>query len=127
MHDGPSEKNFALYAARCYDNPNCFDTEEFLDDLKKFSYVKRLLGRYRDTGEIKERLILNHLRVLYNVFGSNATGMLFCKMNDTYYPMLKPFLELMGYLPDLVYVGGEALYTKGIPTDATIVERLREI
>ena len=64
------DSNFMLYAAANYDNPQCYDTDEFYDDLKRFKYLKRLLNRYKETGELKERLILNHLTVIYNVFGS---------------------------------------------------------
>ena len=63
------DTNFMLYAAAHYDNPQCYDTDEFYDDLKRFKYLKRLLNRYKETGELKERLILNHLTVIYNVFG----------------------------------------------------------
>jgi len=72
------DTNFMLYAAAHYDNPQCYDTDEFYDDLKRFKYLKRLLNRYKETGELKERLILNHLTVIYNVFGSTpATRLLF--------------------------------------------------
>ena len=57
--------NFLLYAAKHYDNPQCFDTKEFYDDLKRFKYLKRLFNRYKETGDLKERLIINHLQILY--------------------------------------------------------------
>jgi hypothetical protein len=96
------DSNFILYAAANYDNPQCYDTDEFYDDLKRFKYLKRLLNRYRETGELKERLILNHLTVIYNVFGSTpATRLLFFKL-DGNYDLLKPFLVLMGLMPDKV-------------------------
>ena len=72
------DSNFLLYAASNYDNPQCYDTDEFYDDLKRFKYLKRLFNRYKETGELKERLILNHLIVIYNVFGPMpATRLLF--------------------------------------------------
>ena len=61
------ESNFLLYAAKHYDNPQCFDTVEFYEDLNRFKYLKRLFNKYRDGGELKERLILNHVMVLYNL------------------------------------------------------------
>ena len=60
------DSNFMLYAAANYDNPQLYDTDEFYDDLKRFKYLKRLFNRYKETGELKERLILNHLIVIYN-------------------------------------------------------------
>ena len=82
------DSNFVLYAAKHYDNPQCYDVEEFHDDLKRFKYLKRLLGKYEDTGELRENLILNHIIVLYNVFGEAATRMLFFKLVG-YYSYLK--------------------------------------
>jgi hypothetical protein len=91
-----------LYAAKYYDNPECFDTEEFFTDLKRFKYLKRLFNKYKDCGELKERLILNHIIVIYNVFGVEpATRMLFFRLGD-HYEYLKPFLEFLGYLPKSV-------------------------
>ena len=79
------DSNFMLYAAANYDNPQCYDTDEFYDDLKRFKYLKRLLNRYKETGELKERLILNHLTVIYNVFGSTpATRLLFFKLFNSF-------------------------------------------
>ena len=96
------DSNFMLYAAANYDNPQCYDTDEFYDDLKRFKYLKRLLNRYKETGELKERLILNHLTVIYNVFGSTpATRLLFFKL-EGYFNLLKPFLVLMGHMPEKV-------------------------
>ena len=96
------DSNFMLYAAANYDNPQCYDTDEFYDDLKRFKYLKRLLNRYKETGELKERLILNHITVIYNVFGPTpATRLLFFKL-EGYYNLLKPFLVLMGHMPEKV-------------------------
>ena len=64
-----TEDNFILYAAKCYDNPNCHNINEFYDDLNKFKYLKKLFYRYRVDGVLKERLITNHIIVLQNVFG----------------------------------------------------------
>jgi len=76
--------NFLLYAAKHYDNPQCFDTKEFYDDLKRFKYLKRLFNRYKETGDLKERLIINHLQVIYNLFGVEpSTRMLFLALKKT--------------------------------------------
>lgn len=102
MIDKLDETNFILYAAKHYDNPDCFDTEEFVSDLKRFKYLKRLFNKYHESNDLKERLILNHIIVIYNVFGIvPATRMLFFRM-DGLHSYLKPFLEFLGYLPSRV-------------------------
>lgn len=122
-----TDSNFVLYAAKCYDNPHCNGTEEFLDDLKRFRYVKRLMNQYAEGGELKSRLILNHLIVVYNVFeNAGATDMLFYRLRglERY---LKPFLVLMGRMPARVRVGGREVADSDIDMDAGIVEDLRKI
>ena len=102
MYDKLDETNFVLYAAKHYDNPECFDTEEFISDLKRFKYLKRLFNKYHENNELKERLILNHIIVIYNVFGVEAaTKMLFFRL-DGLHCYLKPFLDFLGYLPQRV-------------------------
>lgn len=97
-----TEDNFMLYAAQNYDNPKCFDDDEFFDDLKRFKYLKKLLKKYRDTGVIRERLILNHIIIIYNLFGHNtATRMLFFKL-DGYHMELKTFLTYLNYMPEKI-------------------------
>lgn len=124
-HDPIDDDNFVLFAAKHYDNPQCYDAEEFYDDLKRFKYLKRLFGKYEETGELRERLILNHLIVLYNVFGDVTTKMLFYKL-DGYYSYLIPFLVLLHRLPDKVNLGN-IIYTSDIPMDNNIVNVLRKI
>ena len=124
------DSNFILYAAANYDNPQCYDTDEFYDDLKRFKYLKRLFNRYKETGELKERLILNHLIVIYNVFGPNpATRLLFFKL-EGYYDLLKPFLMLMNQMPEIVYgIGPENKNIKSVDLsmDSSIIKTLRKI
>jgi hypothetical protein len=121
------DESFLLYAAKYYDNPQCQDIEEFHDDLKRFKYLKRLFGKYAESGELRERLILNHLIILYNVFGNAATRMLFFKLKD-HLQYLKPFLLLMGQMPDRVISADGHLYiSSDIPMDQAIVETLRGI
>jgi hypothetical protein len=119
------ENNFILYAAKHYDNAQCHDTEEFFDDLKRFKYLRRLFGKYEDSGDLKERLILNHLIILYNVFGSEATKLLFFRLKG-YHHYLKPFLVLMNRMPDHVDIG-TMIYSSDIPMDPHIVNVLRKI
>ncbi len=121
------ESNFLLYAAKHYDNPQCLDTEEFYDDLKRFKYLKRLFGKYEESGELRERLIINHLIVLYNVFGIHATRMLFYKL-DQHYSYLKPFLVLLNYMPDKVIISADRIiYSSDIAMNQHIIDVLRKI
>lgn len=124
------ETNFLLYAAKHYDNPHCYDTVEFYEDLNRFKYIKRLLNKYEESGEIKDRLIINHLTIIYNVFGAEAgTRLLFLKLRD-YLHLIKPFLVMMGTLPDIVKkigIEGKDIHTSDIPMEEAIVEVLRKI
>lgn len=99
---------------------------EFYDDLKRFKYIKRLLIKYKETGELRERLILNHLIVLYNVFGRKATDMIFLKLSG-YYEEIKPFLVLLGYMPEVIEIEKIKIYNSDIKLDTVIVNKLRGI
>ena len=93
MYETINADNVVMYAIRHYDNPHCEGEKEFEDDLKRFKYIKRLLRKYYDTGILKERLLLNHLIVLTNVFGSTAsTTLLLYKIQEEYWSTLKSFL-----------------------------------
>jgi hypothetical protein len=112
--------NFNLYAAKHYHSPNCIDEDEFFEDLKRFKYIKRLLNRYRSTGELSERLILNHLIVLLNVFGYEPTiEMLALKVELEHWSTLKPFLIYLRALKNDEFTG--------IKMDKFVIKRLREI
>ena len=96
-----NEENFTLFAIRHYDNPQCTSTEEFYEDIRRFRYLKRLLKRYHNSGELRERLILNHLIILNNVFGvENAVRMLQYKIDDEYWPVLKTSLLYLEYVDE---------------------------
>ncbi len=123
------ESNFILYAAQSYDNPQCMDETEFFDDLKRFKYLKRLFNKYKENGELKERLVLNHLTILYNLFEKGATRMLFFKLRN-YYDILIPFLKVLDRLParvDGIGIQGHIVYTKDIEEDPYVVDLLRSI
>ena len=93
MYETINPSNVVMYAIRHYNNPQCEGEKEFEDDLKRFKYIKRLLRKYYDTGILKERLLLNHLIVLTNVFGATAlTTLLLYKIQQEYWPVLKAFL-----------------------------------
>lgn len=131
MHnDQLDETNFLLYAAKHYDNPSCFDTLEFYEDLNRFKYIKRLLSRYDETGDLKERLILNHIIILYNLFGIPATTkMLFFKLKE-YHHYLIPFLSLLNFLPERVIgigIENRIININEIIPDAKIEAVLKDI
>jgi hypothetical protein len=121
--------NSLLYAAKHYDNPSCMDIVEFYDDLKRFKYIKRLLNKYRDSGNLKIRLVLNHIILLYNLFGQDAaTRLLFLKL-DGYYSELLPFLLYLNRLPEVVYQVGlppQDINTGHIKPDIRLFELIKE-
>jgi len=124
-----TEDNFLMIAMKSYANPHCMDIAEFHEDLKKIKYIKRLFNVYRTTGVLKERLILNHIIVFYNVFDTQvATKILFYKIPEEFWPILKTFLLYLHYLPDTIScVRDDVILTTHIPLDLNIVKKLREI
>lgn len=127
MFNDLNDSNVLLYAAKCYDKPNCIQSE-FDEDYKKFRYIKRLLHRYRLTGEIKERLLLNHLILCQNVFGIEAsTRILFLRCNEKDYSALKTFLLYTSAMPNIVRgVDGRDIISSDIAVDLRLVEVLRK-
>jgi len=115
-----NEDVFTLFAARHYYNPTCIDAEEFHEDLKKFKYIKRLINRYVSGGNLAERLILNHLVVIFNVFGVEAgLKMLEFRLEEHHWPVVKPFLIFLKIVPNDKYTG--------IEMDQKVIEFLRKI
>jgi hypothetical protein len=115
-----TEENLFLYAAKHYYNPKYIDAEEFYEDLKRFKYIKRLLNRYLETGNLSERLILNHVIVVFNVFGIEAgLNILELKLEEKHWPLIKPFLIFLKYIRNDQYTN--------IPMDLTIIDALRKI
>ena len=93
IFDDLNEKTYLLYAMKEYSNPQCIEIEEFNDDLKKVKYIKRLFNQYVSEGILKERLLLNHIIIFYNVFPPKAaTRILFFKIEEKFWPILKTFL-----------------------------------
>lgn len=128
MIDNLTDENFMLYAMKCYDSPNCM-MSEFEEDLKRIKYVKRLIKRYKTTGELKERLILNHIIILSNVFGTrNAVRMLFFRIDEQDYEILKTFLLFLGYMPNIVSgIRGTNIDSRDVSVDLFVGKRLRDI
>ena len=101
MYEKITPNNVLMYAIKNYDNPHCEGEKEFEDDLKRFKYIKRLLRKYYDTKVLKERLLLNHIIVLNNVFGSDACAtLLLYKIQPEYWPALKSFLLYLNILKE---------------------------
>ena len=128
MFDDLNDDNFMIYAIKCYDSPNCI-MSEFEEDLKRIKYVKRLIKRYKTNGELKERLILNHIIILSNVFGTrNAVRMLFFRLDEQDYQILKTFLIFLGYMPDMIMgIKGKNINSHDISIDLFVGKRLRDI
>jgi hypothetical protein len=126
--DNLTSENVLLYATKAYDRPNCI-LSEFKEDMKRFNYLKRLFYRYRKDGEVKERLILNHLVVLSNVFGVEVTTrLLFFRMAKEDYSALKTYLLFLSYMPDIVKgIKGQDIISSNIPLDMDVVSALRKI
>lgn len=118
-----TEENFLLFAMHHYDNPQCQTIEEFNEDLKRFLYIKKLLSRYVKSGELKERLILNHLIVLSNLFGDALNSMLYLKVEREYWPAMTTFLIYLNKIGEEV----DGIKISDIPIDTKIVETLRKI
>lgn len=128
--DNLTPKNALLFAVRAYDNPQCLDAKEFVEDYKRFKYVKRLCRRYLTTTRVSERLMLNHIVLLNNVFGPAATvRLLFVKCDDArMYKVLKPFLLYLNILPEVIPgVNGEDIYTHDVPLDGKLLRRLEAL
>ena len=110
------EDNFIIEAARNYSNPQCHTIEEFEEDLKRFLYLQKLLNRYKKDGDLRERLILNHIIVLYNLFGNATTDMLFYKTDQEDWEVLAAFLTYINRMPDI-----------DVAPDETVTEVLKRI
>ena len=127
--DDLNDDTFLMYAMREYNNMQCTDIEEFYDDLKKIKYIKRLFNVYKNNGQLKERLILNHLIIFYNVFTVQAgTRILFYKIEKDFWSILKTFLIYLDRMPDKIdSIRGEIIRTSDIQLDDGIISRLRSI
>lgn len=128
LFDELNSDNVMLYAVKAYDKPNCI-MSEFKDDMKRFNYLKRLFKRYRSLGEVRERLVINHLVVLCNVFTPEiATRLLFYKMAKEDYSPLKTYLTFLNVMPERVRgIKGKDIISSDIPLDDNLVKILREI
>jgi len=123
-----NEENFELLVAKFY-HGKYWTNEELENDLKRIKYIKRLIGKYVRRKELNERLILNHIIVLGNVFGPEfTTKILFFKLDQEYFPVLKTFLLFLNFLPETIKtIRGNIIETRLIPVDMTVADKLRKI
>ena len=98
--DELNESNYLLFAIKFYNNPQSVTRDDFETDLKRIRYIKRLLKRYRNTGELKTHLILNHLIILFNVFNEAAVPLLFYNLEKELWPYIKSFLIFLNRIPE---------------------------
>lgn len=129
MNERLTDKNFLIYCASYYDNARYVSTEDFLEDLNRLKYIKKLITRYTEYGELKERLILNHIIILNNCFGPEVLcKILYLKMKPQM-KYIKPFLILLNIIPDKIFnVNDEEIIdTNLIEMDQVIVAKLRKV
>ena len=121
--------NILLYAIKYYDNPACRGVQEFNEDLDRIKYIKRLFKRYQTKGVLKERLILNHIIILINVFGVEVgTRILFFRLEEELWPVLKTFLVFLNFMRDrIVGIDGRDIMSSDIPLDTKLIDILRKI
>ena len=101
MYEKITVANWVMFAMRNYDNPQCEGEEEFYEDIKRFKYLKRLFKKYYETGILKERLILNHMIILSNVFGVQAAStLLIFKIEQNYWPAMSAFMKFLNMIPE---------------------------
>lgn len=117
-----TEENYMLFAMKVYENPQCKSVQEFHEDMNRIKYLKRLFKKYKSTGVLRERLILNHIIILYNVFGiQSATRILFARLDKELHPILKTFLVFLHMFPENI----PETDLVSIPLDKRITDRLR--
>ncbi len=117
-----NDANLLNYAMKHYDNPECKSIEEFQEDLTRTKYIKRLFRKYKTSGELKERLLLNHIIIFYNVFGIEAaTNILFFKIEEEFWPLLKTFLVYLDMFPE------NDIEKIKIPLEQEVINVLRNI
>ena len=123
--DKLDENTFMMFAIKHYDNPQCVGMEEFQEDLNRIKYIKRLFRKYQNSNILRERLLLNHIIIVYNVFGVyGATRILFYKIEEDMHSLLKTFLVFLNYLPEEDIPETDMIYT---PLNQEVINKLREI
>jgi hypothetical protein len=122
--DTLDDDNYMMFAMKVYNNPQCKNISEFQEDMNRIKYLKRLFRKYKSSGQLRERLILNHIIIFYNVFDIiSATRLLFSRIEKDLHPYLKTFIVFLNTLPDSI---PEADLIN-IQLDRRIINKLREI
>lgn len=120
-----NDDNIIYFAMKNYSNPSCKNVEEFQEDFNRIKYVKRLFNRYEQSGVLRERLILNHIITIYNVFGIEASSrMLFNRLDERQYSILKTFLVYLNYCPENKF---DNIDIVSVPLDSVIIKKLRSL
>ena len=124
--DEPLNNNtYMMYAMKHYDNPQCIGMDEFQEDLNRIKYIKRLFRKYRNNDILRERLIVNHIIIFYNVFGiESATRILFFKIEEELHDLLKTFLVYLNCLPEKDIPESNLIE---LPLDEFVINKLREL
>jgi hypothetical protein len=122
IFDELNEDNFLLFAIKNYENPQAVTKEDFDKDLNHFKYIKRLLKKYRNSGELRTHLLLNHFIILYNIFGDAATPMLFYKIEKDLWSVMKTFIMFLNRLPEY-----PKCYIHDIKVDLNCLKELQKI
>jgi len=117
-----NEDNYVLFAIKHYDNPQAATKEDFFEDMRRFKYIKRLLKKYHKGTEVKLNLLLNHIIIIYNVFGDAAPLLLFYKMERDYWSDIKAIMVFLNKYPEL-----ETSSLKEIAVNECILEELKQI
>ena len=120
--DELNEDYYVLFAIKHYDNPSAVTKEDFLDDLRRFKYIKRLINKYLKNGEVKLHLLLNHIIIVYNVFNEAATPLLFYKMDKEYWSIIKSIMIFLERYPQV-----ETDTLKRIPINEQIIKELKSL
>ena len=128
IFDDLTDANFLMFAMKEYSNQQCTNIDEFYDDLKKIKYIKRLINRFLESGKLKEIIILNHLIVFYNVFDNKAaTRLLFFKIEEKYWSVLKTFLIYLSMMPETVKgIRGKDIISSDIKLNQEVIDKLRD-
>ncbi len=122
LFDELNEDNFLLFAIKNYENPQAVTEEDFHKDLNHFKYIKRLLRKYKKDGELRSDLLINHFIILYNIFGDATTPMLFYKMEDNMWTVIKTFVVFLNKLPE-----HPKTHIHDIPIDNNCLKELRRV
>ena len=120
--DELNESNYIMFAMKHYENPQAVTQEDFYDDMKRFKWIKRLLNKYRNTGEMNVHLLLNHFIILYNIFGDATTPLLFYRIDSELWNILKTFIVYLDRLPEY-----PVSYIHKIPIDCGCMDILENL